>query len=82
MGILTDWIDGGRLDVLLDAIKVVTDAQTAITPAALVDLVWDEVLTGGTHNVNNSSGKRLRVLSGQIFTDGTAQSGGNNTFGG
>lgn len=26
MGALTDWIDGGRLDLLLDAIKVVTDA--------------------------------------------------------
>ena len=25
MGSLTDWIDGGRLDLLLDAIKVVTD---------------------------------------------------------
>lgn len=26
MGALTDWIDGGRLDLLLDAIKAVTDA--------------------------------------------------------
>ena len=29
---------------------------------ALVDLVWDEPLTGATHNVANSSGRRLRQL--------------------
>ena len=48
--------------------------------AASIDLVWDEVLTGATHNVTNSSGRRLRQISGQIFTDGTAQSGGNNAI--
>lgn len=32
------------------------------TDAALVDLVWDEVLTGATHNVVNSAGRRLRGL--------------------
>lgn len=35
--VLTDWINGGRLDVLLDAIKVVTDAITT-TGAGLTDL--------------------------------------------
>lgn len=62
MEALTDWINGGRLDLLLDAIKVVTDTQTAITPAALIDLVWDETLTGATHNVPASSGRRLRSV--------------------
>ncbi len=33
--ILTDWIDGGRLDLLLDAIKVITDALTAASAAKL-----------------------------------------------
>lgn len=46
----------------------------------LVDDVWDEVLTGATHNVAQSSGRRLRALSGTIFTEGTAQSGGNNSI--
>jgi hypothetical protein len=32
------------------------------TPATLVDLVWDEVLTGATHNVVQSAGRRLRNL--------------------
>lgn len=41
-----------------------------------VDLTWDEVLTGGTHNVTDSSGKRIRDLQewgsyegGAIFID-------------
>jgi hypothetical protein len=44
------------------------------SPAALVDLVWDEVLIGATHNVNNSSGKRLRQVATTVFSQGTAQS--------
>lgn len=40
----------------------VTLSDTA-TSAQLVDDVWDEVLTGGTHNVVNSSGRRLRALN-------------------
>lgn len=48
--------------------------------AAGVDAIWDEVLTGATHNVTNSSGKRLRQIAGFIFTDGTAQSGGANSI--
>jgi hypothetical protein len=47
----------------------------------LVDDIWDEVLTGGSHNVTNSAGKRLRQL-GQSFiiTEGTAQAGTTNTI--
>lgn len=36
MGALTDWINGGRLDLLLDAIKAITD-QFAFTAANQVD---------------------------------------------
>ena len=48
--------------------------------AQAVDDVWDEVLTGGTHNVNNSSGKRLRQIAANVFSEGTAQSGGTNSI--
>jgi hypothetical protein len=53
MGALTDWINGGRLDLLLDAIKVVTDAlpnsgalTDLATAAALatVDGIVDDIL--------------------------------------
>ena len=50
-------------------------AATA-TSAQLVDDVWDEVLTGATHNVTDSAGKRIRDLQefgsyegGAIFID-------------
>jgi|GWRWMinimDraft_5_1066013.scaffolds.fasta_scaffold04220_3 hypothetical protein len=59
-----------------------TDGETAIvTPeaveldsaatAALVDLIWDEPLTGATHNVATSSGKRLRQTTAFQQIDST-----------
>jgi hypothetical protein len=47
---------------------------------ASIDLIWDEVLTGATHNVTNSSGQRLRQIPTTKFAEGTAQSGGNNSI--
>ena len=51
----------------LDAAQIGADAITAAKVAADVhaeaaDAVWDEVLTGATHNVTNSSGRRLRQI--------------------
>ena len=37
----------------------------------LVDLIWDEVLTGATHNVATSSGKRLRQTTAFQQIDST-----------
>lgn len=45
MGALTDWIDGGRLDLLLDAIKVITDALTAAAATKLA-LSAGTIVTG------------------------------------
>ena len=45
--------------------SVAGDAMTltaAATSAQLVDDVWDEVLSGATHNVASSAGRRLRSL--------------------
>jgi hypothetical protein len=41
----TDWVNGGRLDLLVDAIKAVTDL---LTLAAIADAVHDEVTEGTT----------------------------------
>ena len=66
---------------LITTVGVAGAGLTDITiNAASVDLVWDEILTGLTHNITNSSGKRLRQIAGDIFTDGTAQSGGLNSL--
>jgi len=66
--------------------QVNTEADTALsdfwtTPATLVDLVWDEALTGGTHNVTNSAGKRLRQIDAAFEVhSGTAQAGTAGTI--
>ena len=39
--------------------------------ATLVDLIWDEVLTGATHNIASSSGKRLRQTTAFQQIDST-----------
>jgi len=48
------------------------------TSAKLVDDIWDEVLTGATHNVPTSSGRRLRQLASQVVHEGIAQGSGVN----
>ena len=42
---------------------------------AIADAVWDEILTGATHNVATSAGKRLREIAGFAVHTGTAQAG-------
>lgn len=39
LGALTDWIDGGRLDLLVDAIKTAAERLTAARAAVLTDLI-------------------------------------------
>jgi hypothetical protein len=48
-----------RLPAALESGRIAAVLDSAAT-AALVDLIWDEPLTGATHNVATSSGKRLR----------------------
>jgi hypothetical protein len=42
----------------------------------IADAVWDEILTGATHNIASSAGRRLRNVSGTAITDGTCPSTG------
>ena len=39
MGVLTDWIDGGRLDLILDAVDTNAARLTAVRAAVLTDLI-------------------------------------------
>lgn len=47
---------------------------TAAMKTSIANTVWDEVLTGATHNVTNSAGKRLRLLGAQAIGSGTLPS--------
>lgn len=65
-------LDTGTNGVLL--------AATA-TSAQLVDDAWDEILTGATHNITDSAGKRLRELyDGNVTEEETAQAGAASTI--
>jgi hypothetical protein len=80
----TDWVNGGRLDLLLDAILLDTTEigvagaglSNITLNAASIDLVWDEPLTGATHNDPTSAGRILRTLQesgsvhgGEVWVD-------------
>jgi hypothetical protein len=46
------------------------------TPAAVAEAVWDELLTGAAHNINQSAGKILRGLGNLVVLTDTAQGPG------
>ena len=58
--VLTDWINGGRLDLLLDAIKVVTDALTSAVATKMA-------VSGGT--IINGSAAAGTLSTTEITTD-------------
>jgi hypothetical protein len=77
LGALKTLID--TVDTVVDGIKTVTDSLTDIDTVA--DAVWDEVLTGATHNVANSAGRRLRQIDAAFEVhSGTAQAGAAGTI--
>lgn len=62
-------------------VQLPTNTQVFVTGTVTisdgsVDAIWDEVLTGATHNVTSSSGRRLRQIASQVVHDGTAQGAG------
>ncbi|NIT55415.1 MAG: hypothetical protein GWN00_04010, partial [Aliifodinibius sp.] len=62
-----------------------TDSLQAIANAIesaedIADAVWDEVLTGATHNIANSAGRRLREIGGFAIRQDTAQDGDTQTI--
>lgn len=46
-------------------------ASLPLTATEVANAVWDEVLTGATHNIATSAGKRLRQLSAIATVDST-----------
>lgn len=57
------------------------DALAADAVAEIADGVWDEILTGATHNIATSAGRRLRELSAaRVLLTGTASAGTATTI--
>lgn len=44
-----------------------------VNKTVITNAVWDELLTGNTHNIQNSAGKRLRDIASQAIHTDTAQ---------
>jgi hypothetical protein len=65
------------------AFGVPVDATTgtaALEPSDIAAAVWDRVLTGATHNIPSSAGRRLRILDEErIIADGQVVSATTNT---
>lgn len=74
----------GASQLATNAIGAAQLAADAV--AEIADGVWDEVLTGATHNVVNSAGRRLRQLQeaggyiGSIWIDTVDGSAGTTNF--
>lgn len=86
LGAVAPALVGSRYDVSVGAM-----AANVLTAAATADdhinLVWDEILTGATHNVVDSAGRRLRDLQefgvyelGAIWIDTINGTAGTTTF--
>jgi hypothetical protein len=76
------------LDTEIAAIKTKTDQltftvankvdSTAELDSASVDAIWNEVLTGATHNIASSAGRRLRQLADTVvLVDGVCDAASN-----
>ena len=77
---LIDTVDGIVDAILLDTgTDGVLLAATA-TSAQLVDDIWDEILSGTTHNIAGSAGRRVREIGAFAIHSGTAQAGASNSI--
>ena len=57
------------------------EPSDAPTVEEIADAVWDEILTGASHNTASSAGKRLRQISAPaVAHSGTAQAGGSTSI--
>jgi hypothetical protein len=55
------------------AIAAIPSAPSA---SVIADAVWDEILTGATHNIQTSAGRRLRQVASTTVLDGIARGPG------
>jgi hypothetical protein len=65
----TDLVNGGRLDLLIDAIKAKTDTiTTPPTAASVADAVWDEAIADHT-TATTFGGKNQKVVPSETIND-------------
>ena len=88
-------VDAILLDTGTDGVVVASGSKTGYALAstgadlilkdstfalAIADAIWDEILTGATHNIATSAGRRVREIAGIAIHSGTAQAGASTTI--
>lgn len=73
------FIGSGAIPTTVALYTSFPQSADAPTSGAIADAVWDEVLTGATHNVNASAGKRLRQLASSVILGGNVTAATSNT---
>jgi hypothetical protein len=69
-------VELARIDAATTTRLASASYVTPPTASANASAVWDEVLTGDTHNIPTSAGRRLRQVTSSIIIDGTARGSG------
>jgi hypothetical protein len=59
-------------------IQLETNTNASVEENAIA--VWDEILTGATHNITNSAGKQVRQVGAFAIHDGIAQAGDGHSI--
>lgn len=76
-------IDAAETDVIslwIDGLAGDTSVNGLVKGWRSEQSLWDELITGAVHNINNSAAKRLRQVAGNVIIDGTAVSSTINTI--
>jgi hypothetical protein len=60
----------------IEASTVLAMESDIPSAATIADAVWDEILTGATHNIQNSAGRRVRQLAQTIISSDISQGPG------
>lgn len=82
MGYIPSNLGDVPTDSELDASHGAGSWESAVPPTvgAIADAVWDEILTGATHNIATSAGRRVREIGAYAIASGTAQGGNGHSI--
>lgn len=72
--LITDYDAGTRTITVVSApdFTITTSDTLTVLACSSVEAIWDQVLTGATHNIQNSAGKRLRQIEqSTVLASGT-----------
>jgi hypothetical protein len=70
----------GASDMATLPIEIQLETNTNASVAEIAYAVWDEILTGATHNIATSAGRRVREIGAYSIHSGTAQAGDSNSI--